>query len=560
MLHREVEEHKGQTVPFDADEIVHLAPEAQRAYDAVVRPNAIVPIPRYFMDYWLPLLGTSRSWLAIAFRQVAFVSRSGNHEVPVRTTLRKLGRWCGLSHVRVHQVLKNPGHLNWFVRNPHGDLSERTVPRSEPTKFMVRADIPLTPEDQARLSLWLADRAPIDDSDWVDAIEAAIEARDRKLPKNLPLPEVSLTIQQIVYAQRGDETPLPPSLDEACTELHSRWVQPERVTLATHYFIVRWLPDLSPGLGWLILHLRSRSYLQEDRQVGQVWIAGGWKGLAQSIGVSRKSLSRWVNSDTANQFFRRREDTEDPTNRRNILLLVRMSEPIHSQDEEKYHQLLKGQDLTTPISYEGQDLTSLSTGEGQGLTGGGKQSTGGSRNLTDPGQELPPPQQKLTREGSRINKKGTKFNALSTSKLTQISSIQGSNSRKRVGKQEDTQSPGTTSERSTRNGSIPLPSASEIGVVVSKATSGKDGTNGGKVWKAVRSQLQMELSKAVFDTWLKDIEVIEFGDDALVLGATNEYASDWLNERMRTKIERIIKGILDKEILVHFMVKDNVEG
>lgn len=552
-MRREVEEHKGQDVPFDADEIVHLAPEAQRAYDAVVRPNAIVPIPRYFMDNWLPILGTSRSWLTIAFRQVAFVSRSGNHEVPVRTTLRKLGRWCGLSHVRVHQVLKDPGYLTWFVRNPHGELSERTVPRSEPTKFMVRADIPLTPEDQARLTLWLAERSPSDDSDWVDAIEAAIEARDRKLPKNHPLPDLSLTVQQIVYAQRGDETPLPPSLDEACTELHSRWVQPERVTLATHYFIVRWLPDLSPGLGWLILHLRSRSYLQEGRQVGQVWIAGGWKGLAKSIGVSRKSLSRWVNSDTASQFFQRREDTEDPTNSRNILLIVRMSEPIHSQDEERYHDLINGQDLTTPIPYEGQKLTSPSTGEGQGLTSGGKQSTDERTNLTDPGQELPSHRQKLTKPGSRMNKEGTKFNALSPSKLITKNDLQ------ELTQPDSSQTNPETILQPASSAKMSLGNENDEGMKERLSAPRQKDIAGSKVWGTAKAQLQMELSKAVFDTWLKEIEVIEFGDDALVLGAANEYAADWLNDRMRGKIERIITGILGREILVHFMVQDNVE-
>ena len=140
--------------------------------------------------------------------------------------------------------------------------------------------------------------------------------------------------------------------------------------------MVRWLPDLSPGLGWLVLYLRSRTYLQEDLQVGQVWVSGGWKGIAAVLGVSRKSLSRWLGSDTAKLFFKRRENAEDLTNRRNILLYVRMSEPIHPNDQERYESLLKGQDLTSPIPLGRQDLTSLSTEQGQSLTSCGKRSTG----------------------------------------------------------------------------------------------------------------------------------------------------------------------------------------
>jgi hypothetical protein len=553
-LPRNDSDRLNQDLPFEPEGIIHLAPEAQRAYDAVIRPNAIVPITRYFMDNWLPLLGTSCAWLTLAFRQVAFVSRSGNHEVPVRTTLRKLGRWCGLSHVRVHQILKKPGLLTWFVRNPQGDLADRTTPRSEPTTFMVRSDIPLTPEDQARLTLWLGERDPSDDTDWILAIEEAIEARETPLPENHPLPEISLTVQQIVYAQRGDDTPLPPSLDEACTELHSRWVQPERVTLATHYFIVRWLPDLSPGLGWLILHLRSRSYLQEERQVGQIWISGGWKGLAASIGVSRKSLSRWVNSDIASLFFKRRVDTKDPTNRRNILLYVRMSEPIHPDDKEEYRSLVEGQDLTSPIPLDRQDLTSLSTPGGQSLTAGGKQSTELRRNLTGPGQELPAPQQNLTREEPRLNKLGTILNALSPSKLISKSNLQ------ELMHPETTETKASHQPTDTEVPGAALEDSEKLSREIAKPSSKTIDQSGSKVWDAAKSQLQLELSKAIYDTWLTDIEVIEFGNNALVLGATNDYASDWLNERMSKKIERIITGLLGRDVMVHFMVKDDVEG
>lgn len=84
-------------------------------------------------------------------RLVAFFSRSRTDQVPLRTTLRRLGLWCGLTHVRVHQLLKDPGHLTWFVRSRLGSISDRYGPRSEPTTYWFRAEIPLTLVDQARL-------------------------------------------------------------------------------------------------------------------------------------------------------------------------------------------------------------------------------------------------------------------------------------------------------------------------------------------------------------------------------------------------------------------------
>jgi|Deesub1362A_J573_1020465.scaffolds.fasta_scaffold02672_3 hypothetical protein len=397
---------------------LHLSPEAQRAYDALVRPSAILPVPRYFQEHWLPLLGTSRAWLALAFRQVAFVSKAGSAEVPVKTTLRKLGMWCGLTHVRVHQVLQRPGYLTWFVRNPAGQLWQHTGARSQPRTFVVRADIPLTPEDQARLFLYLAEHRPVSDKEWLQVLENAVEARGLRLPKGVILPDKPRTVQEMVYSLRGDQTPLPPSIDEACTELHARWVQPDRATLITHYFIRRWLPELSPGLGWLIVLLRSRAYLQEGTDRGHVWIEGGWSRLAKRLGVSRKSLSRWSCSPIARLFFERSREARDPVNQHTLLLTIRLSEPIHEQDAEQYHALLQTQNLTKSPAEPAQDLTSALDGPRQSLTSSGEPSTRPSQNLTAPAQDLTCLSQDLPSGGTLLNKSGTELNALKPLKET----------------------------------------------------------------------------------------------------------------------------------------------
>jgi len=83
------------------------------------------------------------------------MSRSQTDEVPLRTTLRRLLQCCGLTHVRVHQLLKDPGHPTWFVGNRPGSISDRNGPRSEPTTYWVQAEIPLTLVDQARMVTWL---------------------------------------------------------------------------------------------------------------------------------------------------------------------------------------------------------------------------------------------------------------------------------------------------------------------------------------------------------------------------------------------------------------------
>lgn len=666
-----------------SEEELRVTPEVQRAYDAIVRPNAILPVPRYYLEQWLPLLGTSRAWVVLAFRQVAFVSRSSHDEVPVCTTLRKLGRWCGLTHVRIHQVLKDPGYLTWFVRNPHGDLADRQSPRSQPTDFMVRADIPLTPQDQARLSLWFEKRSPTDDGDWLHTIEEAIEAKKLELPRNCPLPEISLTIQQLVYAQRGEDIPLPPSLDQACTELHARWIQPDRVTLATHYFLLRWLPDLSPGLGWLVLLLRSRVYQENDAPIGQVWISGGLTSLATELGLSRKSLSRWVESDHARAFFHQRSDVQDPNNRRNLLLVVRLSEPIHPNDQAKYHQMLQGQDLTTPISIDRQNLTNLPSSIGQALTTCGEPSTDISENLTSLGQGLPAVSHSLTSERTNLNKDGTKFNALKTFKIKNKITIKDDPnqheqvvqlipkiplpfinqwqieeilSRAGVGKKvrqsisqasqeellffigwllfalslpkiqypvffaykrhQETAPPQsflqlakiptaqcyhwltgrlegippdlikTVSELRKQDAHLKL---MEIGAIpftfLSMLTDLQSEGNENRVtmgdvdkhsistlaegvekmplalehaWKVVRGRLQAEVDRATFDTWVRDVEAMGVQGETMLLGVANDYARQWLEERLKETIEQTMFDTLGEIVKVRFVVLDEI--
>jgi chromosomal replication initiator protein len=64
----------------------------------------------------------------------------------------------------------------------------------------------------------------------------------------------------------------------------------------------------------------------------------------------------------------------------------------------------------------------------------------------------------------------------------------------------------------------------------------------------------------MYDTWVRDVELIEFGGETIMLGATNDYARDWLTDRLNSKVERIITGIIGKEIKVQFVVLDDVEG
>jgi len=267
----------------------------QRAYDAVVQPYKAVKVYDYFLEHWLPLLGASRALLVIAYRQLAFVvrSRKKSGEEPVRVTLRQLGRWCGQVHRQVRKLHQSPGYLTWFVRPAVGSLGEHPGARSERRILQVRVAIPLTPADQLRLRLFLEANRPEEDSAWAGVLHRALEAKEIDLDDTMPLPDSPATIQEIVRALRGSDGPLPDEIEDACIELHERWIT-ENHLQATHYFLLRWLPDLPLGLGMAILWLRRRAQRAVQRtEVGQVRLRS-LSQLAEVIGVSTKTASRWI--------------------------------------------------------------------------------------------------------------------------------------------------------------------------------------------------------------------------------------------------------------------------
>jgi hypothetical protein len=78
-------------------------------------------------------------------------------------------------------------------------------------------------------------------------------------------------------------------------------------------------------------------------------------------------------------------------------------------------------------------------------------------------------------------------------------------------------------------------------------------------WQSVLAQLQMEMPRASFDTWVRDTQVIRYGGNALTVGVRNSYARDWLENRIRSTVERMLVGILNQSVKVVFTVAQDVE-
>ena len=79
-----------------------------------------------------------------------------------------------------------------------------------------------------------------------------------------------------------------------------------------------------------------------------------------------------------------------------------------------------------------------------------------------------------------------------------------------------------------------------------------------QLWQAVLGQLQMELSKSTFETWVRETTLVTHEDGAFVVGTPNAYARDWLENRLKLSIKRILANLLGRTSLeVRFVVWTN---
>ena len=75
-----------------------------------------------------------------------------------------------------------------------------------------------------------------------------------------------------------------------------------------------------------------------------------------------------------------------------------------------------------------------------------------------------------------------------------------------------------------------------------------------QAWRAAMGQLQMDMPKAAFDTWVRDAELISYEDGSFIIGVQNAYARDWLQSRLSSTISRLLTGSMNRTVEVRFVV------
>lgn len=78
-------------------------------------------------------------------------------------------------------------------------------------------------------------------------------------------------------------------------------------------------------------------------------------------------------------------------------------------------------------------------------------------------------------------------------------------------------------------------------------------------WQATLGQLQLEMSKAAFETWVSSAEFLSYDEDTscFKIGVKNAYARDWLDGRLNATISRLLTGMIGNTVNTEIIVSSS---
>lgn len=94
--------------------------------------------------------------------------------------------------------------------------------------------------------------------------------------------------------------------------------------------------------------------------------------------------------------------------------------------------------------------------------------------------------------------------------------------------------------------------------VIEIPMAGPDGLSPDQAWQSVLGQLQLEMPRASFDTWVRDARVSRYDGNTWEVAVRNTYAKDWLESRLKSTIERLLISVLNQpseDLAVAFVVR-----
>jgi chromosomal replication initiator protein len=77
-----------------------------------------------------------------------------------------------------------------------------------------------------------------------------------------------------------------------------------------------------------------------------------------------------------------------------------------------------------------------------------------------------------------------------------------------------------------------------------------------EIWKRALGNLQIQISKANYTTWLSDSQGLSCQDNTFVVGVPNVFVAEWLSKRLYPLVRKTLVDIMGKDIDVRFEIQN----
>lgn len=76
-----------------------------------------------------------------------------------------------------------------------------------------------------------------------------------------------------------------------------------------------------------------------------------------------------------------------------------------------------------------------------------------------------------------------------------------------------------------------------------------------KIWQAALGELQLQVNKANFNTWLKGTKGVDYANGVFTVAVPSTFIAEWLKSRLYSMVSRILCSIIGQDIEVQFQVQ-----
>ena len=76
-----------------------------------------------------------------------------------------------------------------------------------------------------------------------------------------------------------------------------------------------------------------------------------------------------------------------------------------------------------------------------------------------------------------------------------------------------------------------------------------------ELWESVLAQLQFQVSKANFATWLKNTKIVQMTEDSIIVAVPNTFSREWLSKKYHHLIFEVLKEVAPKVKKVEYVIQ-----